>query len=424
MKKYSIYRKISNLLTLEGAYQKKGRHPSEADLSIINNASLVIDDSGSILWVGPESQLNHFLKTFKKELPVKTKVTFEEINLKGKTVLPGFVDCHTHSIFAGNRFEEFEWRNQGVSYQEIAAKGGGILSTMKATRKASANELYDLALQRMKIFYQQGVTTVEVKSGYSLNLKDELKQLKVIQKLNDQIGKKSKIPNCVSTFLGAHALPPEFKNYPDYLNFLVNAVLPQVKKQKLSQRVDIFIEKGFFPLAESRAYLQQAQQMGFDLVIHADQLSLSGGSELAVQLNAKSADHVIQIQEPEIQKLAQSEVTSVLLPAADLYMKCAYPPARKLIDSGARVAIASDFNPGSSPTQDIMLVGLLSRLYMKMSLPEVITAYTINGAYALGLENKIGVLRAGHKANFIITSEDWRGLFYQAGHNPIEQVVS
>jgi imidazolonepropionase len=337
-----------------------------------------------------------------------------EVDLKGQTVLPGFVECHTHTVFAGSRSAEFELRNQGVSYQEIAAKGGGILSTMKATRKISAVELQKNAQVKVDRFVQQGVTTLEIKSGYALDEKNELKCL--------QVAKSLKGPRIVTTFLGAHALPPEYKSYEEYLNFLVVKVLPQVKKKNLSNRVDIFVEKGFFNREVALPYLQKAKGMGFELVLHADQLSLSGGADLAVQLQALSADHLIQITDSEISKLAKSNVTGVLLPAADLYMKCAYPPARKLINAGARVALATDFNPGSSPTQDLSLVGLLARLEMKMTLPEVIAAYTYSAAAALNLQLEIGSIEPEKNADFVSINNHWNEIFYSIGINCANEV--
>jgi imidazolonepropionase len=402
-----VYRHIKELVTMQGALKKAGRLVKQEDLSVIGNAAM-IEHQGRLVWVGQEKNLRAKLKEIGK------KHKFKEIFLDGKTVLPGFIDAHTHLVFAGQRYEEFELRNNGVSYQEIAARGGGILSTMNATRSISKKNLLKLAQPRVDQFFRQGVTTLEIKSGYALNLKDELKQLQVISQL--------KGPDCVPTFLGAHALPPEFKSYEDYLMYLLEQVLPVVKKKALANRVDIYVENGFFPLAESLCYLQKAKDLGFDLAIHADQLSLSGGSKLAVELGAKTADHVIQISEEEIKLLAKSNVTAMLLPAVDLYMKCSYPPARALIDSGARVALATDFNPGSSPTQDISLVGLLARLYMKMTLPEVISAFTVGGAFALGEEFNKGTLQAGYRADFVVSNIEWRGLFYQAGLNPIVSV--
>ena len=270
----------------------------------------------------------------------------------------------------------------------------GYFLPSKATRNCSAVELLKLSRQRAQEFLRQGVTTLEIKSGYGLSLKDEVKCLQVIQKISEL--------KTVSTFLGAHAKPPEFDSYEKYLNFLAEEVLPVVRRKKLAERVDIFIENGFFPEEASRHYLQKAKALGFAVTIHADQLSLSGGTLAAVDLNALSADHVIQIKEDEIRKISQSETTAVLLPAADLYMKCNYPPARALLDAGARVALATDFNPGTSPTQDLSLVGLLARLEMKMTLPEVINAYTLGAAYALGKQNQRGTLEVGKDADFYL----------------------
>ena len=391
-KKTQVFRGIDTLLTLQGASQKQGRRIQESDLSIQSKAAIVVEN-GKILWLGPQ-----------KSLPRIYAKNSKEIHLDAATVLPGFVECHTHSLFAGSRASEFEMRLQGVSYQEIAKRGGGILSTMKATRQASAADLKEKTQERVANFMRQGVTTLEIKTGYALNEKEELKSLKVIHSLQG--------PRIVPTFLGAHSVPPEFSTAQDYLKHL-ETLLPKVRK--LCDRVDIWIEKGFFEKDFSEAYLKKAQQLGFQIVIHADQLTLSGGADLAVQLKALSADHVIQLGNGQIQKLAASETTAVLLPLADLYMKCAYPPAQKLIEAGARVALATDFNPGSCPSQDLALVVLLARLEMKMSLPQVIAAYTVGSSYALGLQSEVGSLEIGKSADFICTNEDWTSLFYSAG---------
>lgn len=392
-----LLKNISTLLTLQGAAAKGGRRVTEEDLSIQTNATVFLDKD-RIVWVGPSKKLP---KEYAKRKGIK------EFDCKGRTVLPGFVEAHTHLIFAGDRAAEFEMRQRGVSYQEIAAQGGGILSTMKKTRAASLQQLVKLGQRRADDFVAQGVTTVEIKSGYSLNLKDEMKMLEAARQIQG--------PRMVTTFLGAHALPPEFKTYEEYLNFLATDVLPQVRKKKLAQRVDVFIEKGFFPEEASEKYLRHAQSLGFDVVIHADQLSLSGGSDMAVKLGARSGDHLLQIGEKQIKSLANSDVTCVLLPASDLYMKTKYPAARALIDAGARVALATDFNPGSSPTQDLNFVGLLARIEMKMSLPEVISAYTVGAAHALNLAHEVGSLEVGKSADLISTEQDWQTLFYSVG---------
>lgn len=401
-----LFRNISQAITMKGASEKEGRKVVLEDLSIIPKA-VMLEDKGKILWIGSE-------KSIPKSL-IKNK-SVKEINLDRKTILPGFVECHTHLIFAGNRADEFELKNNGASYQEIAAKGGGILSTMKATRAASEKDL--LASSKIKVneFIRQGVTTLEIKTGYALNLKDEMKCLKVANLLGPI--------TIVPTFLGAHALPPEFKSYDEYLDFLTAKLLPEIKKKKLSGRVDIFIENGFFSQESAKKFLSHATKMGFQTTVHADQITLSGGTQVALDVKSLSADHVIQLDDQKITQVSKSNLTAVLLPAADLYMKCAYPKARRLIDSGARVALATDFNPGTSPTQDLSLVGLLARLEMKMTLPEVIGAYTIGAAHALALEDSKGSLEVGKDCDFAVIDGEISDLFYSAGKTPVVQVFS
>lgn len=366
-----------------------------------SNMAMIIEN-GLIAWIGPQSKIPKKIK-FKKE-----------IDLKKKKILPAFIECHTHSLFAGSRAAEFELRNSGMSYLEIAKKGGGILSTMKQTRKASAQDLLAETQLRVNNFIKQGVATVEIKSGYALDLKNEIKTLQVISKV--------KTARVIATFLGAHAKPPEFESYEKYLKYLARDVLPVIKKKKLSNRVDIFIEKNFFEVPEARTYLSAAKKLGFEVTIHANQLSLSGGAELALELQAQSADHVIHLTDETIQYFAKNKTVAVLLPAADLYMKCAYPPARNLIDSGACVALATDYNPGTCPTQDLSLVGLLARLEMKMTLPEVFMAYTINAAKALGIDHEEGSLVVGKRANFISTDAELTDFFYSAGAMPAHEL--
>ncbi len=396
-----VFRNIGTLLSLQEAAVKQGRQVVEKDLSILSKAAMVVQD-GKIAWVGAQ-----------KSIPKDFAKSSKEIDLRGATVIPGLVECHTHTLFAGSRSEEFEMRLQGASYQEIAQKGGGILSTMRATRAATPAKLKEITQARVENFVRQGVTTLEIKTGYALDETNEVKSLKTIRSMTG--------PRIVPTFLGAHSVPPEFNSAANYLQHL-EGWLPKIRK--LTDRLDIWIEKGFFEKDFSRKYLEKAKELGFQIVIHADQLTLSGGTELAVQLQALSADHVIQLQEKQIEMIARSATTAVLLPLADLYMKCAYPPARDLIDQGARVALATDFNPGTCPSQDVALVGLLARLQMKMSLPEVIAAYTVGAAHALGLEEQVGSLEAGKSADFVCLSDDWTKLFYSAGSMPVAQTFA
>lgn len=361
-----------------------------------------VTEKGVIKWVGPQNKVPKVFKIRK------------DFDLKNNLVFPSFIECHTHSVFAGSRAEEFELRNRGATYLEIAQRGGGILSTMKATREASGKTLLIETQKRVDRFVGQGVSTLEIKSGYALDLANEVKLLNVTKKL--------KGPRIISTFLGAHAKPPEFQTHSEYLQYLVSTVLPVIKKKKLADRVDIFVEHGFFEKMESQAFLKQAASLGFALTIHANQLSLSAGAELALNLNAKSADHLIFMNDGLIKAFANSKTVAVLLPMADLYLKCAYPPARKLIDAGARVALATDFNPGSCPSQDLATVGLLARLEMKMTLPEVFQAYTFGAASALGIQSEEGRLEVGQYANFISTPASLADFFYSAGYTPEHQL--
>ncbi len=392
-----VFHNIFQLMSLKKVVKKQGRKILKEDISPIKKAAMVVKE-GQVQWVGPESRLPETYRKIKKK------------SLKGLNVYPGFVDCHTHLVFAGDRKNEFEMRNQGISYQEIAQKGGGILSTVKATGKAGLKQLIDSGQKRVNQHLRQGVTTLEIKSGYGLNQKTEEKILKAAKSL--------KKANIITTFLGAHAIPAEFKNENSYLKKLKKDLL-RIKKLKLSERVDIFIEKGYFSCLSGKDYLLYAKNLDFDLCVHADQLSRSGATALAVKLGARSADHAVCLNQKDKQNLANSETVAVLLPCADFYLQCPYPDARTLIDSGACVALATDFNPGSSPTQNLGLLGVLARLQMKMSLPEVFAALTFGGAKALSLENKVGALLPGYQADFFTSPSSWEDFFYDPSPLPV-----
>lgn len=398
MSQKKIFSDIGELMTLKDTVKKDGRRVNESDLSIIKNAAMIVNH-GVVEWVGPQNKIP---KSFKK---------YKKISLNKNNVFPGFVDCHTHLVFAGDRKNEFELRNQGVSYQQIAEQGGGILSTVQATRKAGLKELVKLGQERVEHHLSQGVTTIEVKSGYGLNQKTEEKILQAICKLEKA--------NIVSTFLGAHAIPSEFKDENEYLGVLKEE-LNSIKKKDLSHRVDIFIEKGYFSIEAARDYLSHAKNIGFQICIHADQLNRTAATQLAIELKAVSADHVIHLNDDDKKQLAGSTTTAVLLPTADFYLQCNYPDARQLLDLGARVALATDFNPGSSPTQNISLVGVLGRLQMKMSLAEVFVALTYNGAAALGQRHQVGALLPSYQADFFVSQHSWQDFFYDMGSVPVE----
>jgi imidazolonepropionase len=388
---------IGKLLTLEGAVQHKGRNLEPEDLSIIENAAMAIVN-GKVDWIGRQNELPANFKKFKM------------INARGRMVLPGFVDSHTHLVFAGDRSQEFEMRLAGKTYQEIAAAGGGIVRSMKATREANADDLFKVSLSRVKEFLSQGVTTIEIKTGYGLSFEAEKKCLDVIAKLKAQSP-----ATILSTFLAAHAVPPEYKGRKeDYVKDIAGDWLPKLKKQ--IDFVDMFIDEGYFDVHDADVLLNEAQKLKLAIKLHADELKLTGGSETAIIYKALSADHLLQITSEQIEALAHSEITATLLPTTAFFLKTNYAPARELLDRGARVALATDFNPGTSPTQDVSLVGLLAALKMKMRTEEIIVGLTLNGAYALGLQNLKGALVKGFDADFmLIEAESPAKLFYEFG---------
>lgn len=396
-----LFSQIKELVTLENVFSKKGRGPIiDKDLSIKKMQSVVVRN-GKIMWTGKKEKLpKDFFKA--KEILVNSNL------------YPGFIECHTHSAFLGDRKNEFELRNQGVSYQKIAEQGGGIQATVKATRQGTEKQIAHELHARLNTFLQQGVTTVEVKSGYGLDVKNEIKLLKAINKVSAEF-------NVIPTFLGAHAIASEYKTSTQHL-LNMKELLKKIIDENLSRRIDIFIEKGYFSVNEGREYLLYAKELGFDLCVHADQLTRTGASRMAAQLGARSVEHSICINDKDIADLARSQTTCVLLPNADFYIHCPYPPARKMIDRGVRVALSTDFNPGSSPSQNVQLVGVLARLKMRMTLPEVFAAWTVGAAYALGLEAQKGGLLPHFDADFFSSDASWDAFFYDLKDHLIKNV--
>ncbi|MBY0524582.1 MAG: imidazolonepropionase [Gemmataceae bacterium] len=344
----------------------------------------------------------------------------ESIDAAGKVVTPGLIDCHTHLIFAGSREDEFEQRLQGATYQEIAARGGGINATVQRVRRASKEELKALARPRLERFLRFGVTTIEVKSGYGLTLVDEIKCLEAIAELNAE-GPLELVP----TFLGAHAVPPEFRNDRDgYIRLLIDEMLPEIARRKLASYCDVFCETGVFSLAESERILGRARDLGLGLRLHADELTPLGGAELAARMGAASADHLLCITDAGIDALAASGTVATLLPGTAFFLGVDYAPARKLIERGVKVALASDCNPGTCPTENLPLVGAMACTQMKMLPAEVLTALTLNAATALGRADRIGSLEVGKQADLVIWDvPDYRHLFYHFGVNHAWRVI-
>ena len=399
----------SQLVTLSGARRPRAGGDLRQLAIIEDGAMLVRDDL--IEAVGRRREIESLIKG-----------DCEIIDAGRRVVMPGFVDAHTHPVFAGIRANEFEQRASGATYREIAARGGGIRSTVRATRTASLTDLVKAGKRYAQWFLRCGTTTIEAKSGYGLTTEDELKILRAIKQLNEETPLRY-----VPTFLGAHDIPAEYKPRRDtYVNLVVNEMLPRVAQEKLAEYCDVFCEEDVFTTEESWQILSAARSHGLGLRVHADQLSLSGGAKLAAELNAATADHLENTDLTSILALKTAKVQPVLLPGSVYALGSnQYPPARQMIDAGLTVVLATDFNPGSSPTPSIPMVLSLACTQMKMTPAEAITAATINAAYSVGRGDEIGSLEKGKRADFVIHDcEDYRELAYFFGIEHASQVYS
>jgi imidazolonepropionase len=383
------------------------RGPEMGRLDVIPDGAVVISD-GVIQWVGRTSDL--------PPIPPDAEV----LDASGKVVLPGFIDSHTHLIFAGSRENEFEQRLQGKTYEQIAAGGGGINATVQQVRRASKEELKAATRRRLQRLLGFGVTTVEIKSGYGLTLADELKCLEVIAELNQE-GPCELVP----TFLGAHAVPTEFHgNREGYIRLLLDEMLPEVSRRRLAEFCDVFCERGAFTAEESERILKRASELEMKLKVHADEFSSSGGAELAARLRAVSADHLLCITDAGIKALERSGTVATLLPGTAFFLGLNYAPARRLIEAGLPVALASDCNPGTCPTENLPLIGSLACTQMKMLPAEVVTALTLNAAAALDRSDRLGSIEVGKQADLIVCDvPDYRQLFYHFGVSHVWRVI-
>ncbi|HEX9006765.1 MAG TPA: imidazolonepropionase [Bacteroidota bacterium] len=401
-------RNISQLLTLaaKGSAVKIG--PDMQDLGIITDGA-VLCRGGRIAWVGRTAD---FSGTIPKEMTV--------LDGTGTVVLPGFVDAHTHAMFAGSREREFALRAAGVTYREIAEQGGGILTTLDCVRKATKKELKRSTAHYLLEMLRAGTTTAEIKSGYGLTPESENRMLEALRELKEE-----ELTDIVPTFLGAHAVPPEYRNdTPGYVRLVVERMLPYVAEKGLAEFCDVFCERGFFGLEESERILLTAKSLGLKLKVHADELSPLGGAELAAKLGAVSADHLEQVTGRGIEALAEAGVVAVLLPGVSFFLNHGYAPARRLIDAGIPVALATDFNPGSCMSFSMPLMMTIACTQMRMSPEEALAAATINGAAALGLAASRGSIEVGKKADLLMAAiPDYRFLAYHFGVNHVRTVI-
>lgn len=399
------------LVTVAGNSDHPKRGDELSEIAVITDGAVAARD-GVIAAVGTTSEL-------------QDRVELEEdavvIDAQGKVVLPGLVDPHTHVVFAGSREHELEMKIQGMPYLEILARGGGILDTVRSTREASREDLVRTAAKYLDEMLAQGTTTAEAKSGYGLTLKDELKMLEAIRVLQE-----THPVDLVSTFLGAHAIPEEYKDDPDgFVDLVIQEMLPAISPLGLARFCDVFCEEGVFSVEQTRRVLLEAKRLGFELKIHADEMVTLGGAELAAELGATSADHLMMISDQGIEMLAASETIAVLLPATTFcVMGERYALARKMIEKGAAVALSSDFNPGSSPVNSLQIVMGIACRQLKMAPAEVISAVTINAAHAIGCASSVGSIEEGKRADLVIfDAQDYRYLMYRFGTNLVDKVV-
>lgn len=401
---------ISQLATL--AQEKKGPRSKDAmsELGLIEDGSLWLED-GIIQAVGTTNELELMYAARADEAEI--------INAKGHLVTPGLVDPHTHVVYGGSREHEFEMRLQGATYMEIMNAGGGIHATTRMTREATDEELIEQTSRRLDSFLQHGVTTVEGKSGYGMNLETELKQLRIMKHLQE-----THAIDLVLTFMGAHAVPPEYKGKEDeFVDHLINDMLPIVASEKLAEFNDVFCEKGVYTPEQSERILEAGKRLGLTPKIHADEIEPYGGAELAAKVGAISAEHLLKASDEGIQAMAKSGTIACLLPATALYLREAAAAGRKMIDEGVAVAISTDCNPGSSPTTSMPLVMNLACISMRLTPAESLTAATYNAACAINRQDLVGSLEVGKQADVVLWNvKSYQELQYLFGVNHVKSV--
>ena len=406
-----IIKNASQVVTSREASESPLTGEMQGEITVVENGAVAVDGD-KIIAVGTTAEVIG---------QVETDAETQVIDATGQVVLPGLVDPHTHVVFGGSREHELTLKLQGVPYLEILARGGGILSSVEATRAASEEELVECGLKYCHQMLTQGTTTAEAKSGYGLSTEAEIKTLRAVRQVDA-----AQPVDLVPTFLGAHAVPNDYKGFPDrYIELVINEMLPLVAEKKLARYCDVFCEEGVFSIEQSRRVLSAARAMGFQLKMHADEIIPLGGAELAAELDAVTADHLLVVSDEGIRKMAEKGVIAVLLPGTTFYLReDHYAPARKMIEAGVPVALATDFNPGSSPNNNLQLIINIACLYLRMTPAEVINAITINAAHALGRAAEIGSLEEGKKADIVIfDAPNYDYLAYRYGTNLVSKVI-
>jgi|WetSurMetagenome_2_1015567.scaffolds.fasta_scaffold88388_2 imidazolonepropionase len=405
-----LIKDITNLVTCKSNSKNPKKGNEQSEIGLITDGNVFIENE-KITFAGNKIELKNFLNT--------KKTKYEIIDGKNKTVMPGFIDSHTHLVFAGSRANEYEMRIKGSTYEEIAKAGGGIASTVYTVRNSNKNELLALAEKRLLNFLKYGTTTLEAKSGYGLDVKNEIKMLEVINKLNE----KNKYGlNILPTFLGAHSIPKGMSK-KDYIDLICFEMIPLVAKKKLAKFIDVFCEVNYFDAKDAESILSLGSRFGLIPRIHTDQFNSIGGIDVAIRVNAISVDHLEVLKSKDIKKLAGKKIIATLLPGTSYFLNLQYQPARELIENNVPVALATDFNPGSCNTENLQIIMSLASLKMKMSAEEIINAVTINSAYSLFLQNYIGSIEKNKYADLLIFDfPSFKDLLYNFAVNQLEFV--
>ena len=398
------------LLTCGGSGEGPKRGADLSDVGVVTNGAVAVS-KGKIFAAGTRGEV---------ERRIAGASVANEIDAEGRIVLPGWIDPHTHAVFTDYRSDEFEARILGDSYLEIDRRGGGINRTVAGVRESDEDSLFEVSRRRCMRMLRNGTTTLEIKSGYGLDLINELKMLRVIERLENETPL-----DIVKTFMGAHQKPPELRIGDAYLRILVDEMIPAVAREGLADFIDVFCEEGVFGIEDARDILEAGRKAGFGLKIHADEISSLGGAELAVELGAISAEHLIQVSREGVEKLGRSSTVAVLLPCTSLGLASnVFAPARDLIGAGAAVALATDFNPGSAPSGSMPLAVALACSQMRMTPAEAINAATINAAFAVGKGGEVGSIEPGKQADLVIyDTEDFRDIPARAGMNLAAVVI-